>query len=296
MIHPGTAVRRPVAAFAAALCVAAALAACGSSSPGPIPSTVTTAAASPPGQGTATPSSPGSPAPTYTNGGGAGAVRTPTVTSQAPLSPSAGHPVLAASYTEYNTMTQTKYDYSYTIDPATGVYFYDCVGFVSEALKQTSPAAYAQVATAAGVDAHHVPKPAGYQQFFATLDTSAAAGWQQVPTVAGIQPGDIVAEPYPPGHSSDGHIVIAAGAPQAVGNNQYALAVMDSTQDPHGPLDTRLTNPHNLPENGTAKPSGLGIGTMVFGADAQSGAPVSMAWSVGATPSPLTIGIGRWNG
>jgi Protein of unknown function (DUF5131) len=42
-----------------------------------------------------------------------------------------------------------------------------------------------------------------------------------------------------------------------------------------------------------SEPSGLGIGTMVFGADAQSGAPVSMAWSVGATPSPLTIGIGR---
>ena len=99
------------------------------------------------------------------------------------------------------------------------MHFYDCVGFVSEALKQSSPAAYAQVATAAGVDAHHVPKPAGYQQFFATLGTSTTAGWQQVPTAAGIQPGDIVAVPYPPGHSSDGHIVIAAGAPQAVGNN-----------------------------------------------------------------------------
>lgn len=91
----------------------------------------------------------------------------------------------------------------------------------------------------------------GHDRPTATIwyDTIAAAkGFDVIPTLKQIQPGDILAIQYPAGQQEDtGHIMLAASAPQprkpsaplVDKTDQWELAVIDSSKSGHGTKDTR---------------------------------------------------------
>jgi len=83
-----------------------------------------------------------------------------------------------------------------------------------------------------------------------------------------------------------------ASAPQPSGTDSYLVQVWDSTGTPHGPNDTRRTNPKNLPD-AVGKPSGLGMGTVRVDAGAD-GAIATVHWSPSSGPVPAAhLGMGR---
>src|SRR5205823_12444750 len=57
-----------------------------------------------------------------------------------------------------------------------GSYRYDCVGFVSYALKQAAPQAWATTTRVTGIAKGRIPTPAKYQTFFAGLAKKPQAG------------------------------------------------------------------------------------------------------------------------
>lgn len=200
-------------------------------------------------------------------------------------------PVLAEAQHEFTTMTATRYQHHNVEDAAAGTYFYDCVGFVTYALGQAAPVARATIMTKFSIRPGRVPSPGLYVKLFDQLDGSQA-GWAAVHRVADLLPGDIVSWSYDaavssnePGHdhAARGHAFVVAAAPQADGASTFLVQVFDSTASPHGPNDSRRTNPKNLPgPNG--KPSGLGTGTVRLDTGA-AGALVNVHW----TPTSGTV-------
>lgn len=200
-------------------------------------------------------------------------------------------PVLSEAQHEFTTLTATRYQHHNVEDAAAGTYFYDCVGFVTYALGQAAPVARSTIMTKFSIRPGRVPSPGLYVKLFDQLDGSQA-GWSAVHRVADLLPGDIVSWSYDnvassnePGHdhAARGHAFVVAAAPQADGANSFLVQVFDSTATPHGPNDSRRTNPKNLPgPNG--KPSGLGTGTVRLDADA-AGALVNVHW----TPTSGTV-------
>ena len=219
--------------------------------------------------------------------------QTPQVTTQSPLASSGFSSVLGSAFGQYNTMSQTRYQHKTSVNSTAGTYFYDCVGFVNYSLGQSAQIANTEVRTTEHIPSGRIPSPAHYLEFFQQLSTTQYPGWQPVSKVADIQPGDILAWVNEPNNVDEkGHAVIAAGPPQQVSANTFQIAVIDSTGTPHGPDDTRITNPHNLlGPNG--KPSGLGIGTIGIDADPANGKPVAIHWSISTKAVLLPIGIGR---
>jgi len=98
--------------------------------------------------------------------------------------------------------------------------------------------------------------------------------------ITDIQMGDIIAIKYPPRLDDTGHVMIAyttpvqsrATEPVVAGTTQYEIEVIDSTQWPHGPTDTRLM------QNGTWD-EGAGIGILRLYAD-RTGTIVGHTWSI----------------
>jgi len=217
----------------------------------------------------------------------------PAVHAQAPLGPAGSSPTAQSAFHQYDTMQQTLYQHKRAVDVATGHYFYDCVGFVTWTLDNNAPTAAQAMRTATGVTSMaRVPAPPRYQSFFADLPAHPANGWQAVTAVADVRAGDVLAWPNEPNNTDEnGHAVLAAGVPVKQSDGTWALAVLDSTATPHGPDDTRRSNPDNLPgPNG--KPSGLGIGTIGLVVD-PNGAPSGVQWSLGVKTTQVPISIGR---
>jgi hypothetical protein len=192
---------------------------------------------------------------------------------------------------EYDTMTATRYQAALRVDVAKGTYFYDCVGFVTYALGQAAPQARTTIITKYKIAPHRIPSPARYVALFGVLD-GTQPGWQPVHRVVDLQPGDVVAWTYAHPRGSNGHALVVGSAPQAIGADRYLVTVWDSTATPHGPDDTRLTNPRNLP-GGNGKPSGLGRGQIVLDA-AADGSVARVHWTpTGAAVGTATYGMGR---
>jgi hypothetical protein len=193
---------------------------------------------------------------------------------------------------EFTTMTATRYQHHNQENATAGTYFYDCVGFVTYALGRAVPTAQSTILTTFSIRPGFVPSPGLYVRLFNQLD-GTQAGWSAVQHVADLAPGDIVAWSYDrasssnePGHdhSSRGHAFVVAAAPQPDGPNRFLVQVWDSTATPHGPNDTRRTNPKNLPgPNG--KPSGLGTGTVQLDAR-PDGTLVTVHWTPTSGPVP----------
>jgi hypothetical protein len=209
-------------------------------------------------------------------------------------------PLLGEAVHEYTTMTATRYQHHDVENAAAGTYFYDCVGFVSYALSQAAPTADATIRREYNIGPNRVPAPGRFVSLFGTLDGSQP-GWEPVATVADLRPGDVVAWSYvsatssnEPGHdhASRGHAFVVASVPQASGTDSYLVQVWDSTGTPHGPNDTRRTNPKNLPDAG-GKPSGLGTGAVRIDAS-PDGSLATVHWSPSSGPVPAAhFGMGR---
>jgi hypothetical protein len=168
-------------------------------------------------------------------------------------------------------------------------------------LSQAAPVADATIRRDSSIRPDRVPAPGRYVALFTALVTSRQAGWEPVTDVADLQPGDVVAWSYDnaassnePGHdhAARGHAFVVAGVPQPSGNASYLVQVWDSTGTPHGPNDTRRTNPKNLPDGG-GKPSGLGSGTVRLDAG-PDGSLTAVHWTPTSGPVPAAhYGMGR---
>ena len=199
--------------------------------------------------------------------------------------------LLAEATHEYNTMTATRYQAALRVDLSKGTYLYDCVGFVTYAVGQAAPQARTTIMTKFNIAPNRIPSPARYVTLFGQLD-GTQPGWQPVHQVVDLQPGDVVAWTYTNPHGATGHAFVVGSVPKAVGTSQYLITVWDSTATPHGPHDTRLSNPKNLP-GGNGKPSGLGSGQVVLDTDA-GGSLTRVHWSpTTSSVGPATYGMGR---
>lgn len=221
----------------------------------------------------------------------------PSVTIQAPVAPGSAGPLLAEAQSVYQSMTQTQYTHKYTINPAKGIYFWDCVGFTNWALKQATPNAYAAFHTQMKVPNNASGHVALWAQF---LKGNPGPAWSAVSTVAGLTGGELMIIPgeillngqvqygsVKGGVSYPGHAVIIAGPALKLSDGSYAVFVYDSTAIPgHGQYDSRYTDARALPLAGTSnKFSGTGYGTMRLTVNA-SGAPTAVYWSA-AAKSPI---------
>jgi hypothetical protein len=221
----------------------------------------------------------------------------------AKLVPGSASTTLAFAYEEFNDMKCSRYQANYQEAPPRYFYF-DCVGFTGYTLERADPRAWASLRRVVEFDAGQVtPTPLEFVDFFKGLGARPQPGWRADPTAASIQAGDVLAwQPLVPGV---GHSVIPLVAPEPVagsGGLRWEVVVEDSTQYPHGPLDTRspaalLSQRNALAPIGQGKaevPSGLGIGTMVLDTDV-AGAVTGVQWSVGdkVGVEPVQFGAGH---
>jgi hypothetical protein len=123
-------------------------------------------------------------------------------------------------------------------------------------------------------------------------------GFDPVPTVADIEPGDVIVILYPAGSTASGHVALVedwptlrgSSSPVVSGTYQFSVSVADSTKQGHGLGDTRRKL------DGTWNP-GAGIGTMRLYADADLRV-VGYTWSTLASSvflsqSTHNMAIGR---
>lgn len=205
--------------------------------------------------------------------------------------PVAESPLLIEARTEFSSMKSTFYQPKTQVDREAGSYRYDCVGFVSYALKHATPEAWATVFKATGIAPGRIPSPPKYQAFFASLATTPQPGWQAVAKAAELRAGDVVAWEHRT-KTAVGHAVILAAAPVAAGEGAWQVEVYDSTGSPHTD-DSRPGDERAQPLAESGRRSGLGRGKLVLIADPVSGALTGLRWSVKAAEVTVPIAAGR---
>ncbi len=221
----------------------------------------------------------------------------PSVSIQAPAAPGSAGPLLAQAQQVYQSMTKTQYSHQYTINPAKGIYIWDCVGFTNWALRQATPNAWSAFHTQMKVPANESGLVALWAKF---LSGSPGPAWSVVNSVSSLTGGELMIIPgevvlngqiqygsVKNGVSYPGHAVVIAGPPLKLSDGSYAVFVYDSTAIPgHGQYDSRYTDSRAQPLAGTTnKFSGTGYGTMRLTVNA-AGAPTAAYWSAN-TKSPI---------
>ncbi len=184
---------------------------------------------------------------------------------------------------EFEKMKETRYQHKTEVDRTSGTYRYDCVGFVSYALRQASPKAWASVVTACGIRKGYFPSPPLYQKFFTSLEQHPQPGWRNVAKVADLLPGDIVSWDHKT-QNAVGHAVVIAGQPRHEGAGVWIVPVYDATAAPHFE-DSRPGDERAQPTEPGGRRSGLGRGTIALIADPVSGALIGHRW----TPKSKTV-------
>jgi hypothetical protein len=213
------------------------------------------------------------------------------------------HRALAAVVRQFETMKRTRYQHTDVENARTGTLFYDCVGMVTYTLRLGTPAAHRALMQGMHIQEGYVPTPAEYVDWISMLSVQPDDNWQRIRRVENIHGGNVLVWTFE-GHNpalhggATGHAVIAAGPPLRLSDGSFALLVYDSTCPPHGPFDTRLTDPRNLPlqirdSKNFGHPSGLGRGTLQVIPDPQTGGPAAIGWVVGARPNYVNIEIGH---
>jgi hypothetical protein len=200
-------------------------------------------------------------------------------------------PLFREATNEFNSMISTLYQPQTRVDRAAGVYRYDCVGFVSYALKQAAPKAWTSTVRATGVPRGRIPSPPKYRAFFASLAASAQPGWEAVTNVSDLRPGDVVAWEHKT-TSAVGHAVVVASVPSPGPDGGWRVEVYDSTSSPHTD-DSRPGDPRAQILESSGRPSGLGHGVMIFIADPSSGALTGLRWSLVGKPITVPIAAAR---
>lgn len=204
-------------------------------------------------------------------------------------------PLFHEATNEFKAMKTTRYQHQTRVDRAAGSYRYDCVGFVSYALKQAAPEAWAAAVKATGIPKGRIPSPARYRAFLAFLAAlveKPKPGWEAVRKVSDLRPGDVVAWEHKT-ESSSGHAVIIAGVPVCGVDGSWSVEVYDSTSSPHGADDSRRSDKRAQVLEATGRPSGLGHGVMAFVADPVSGSLIGLRWSPKGKRLLAPIAAGR---
>jgi hypothetical protein len=192
---------------------------------------------------------------------------------------------------QFKTMTTTRYQHQTRVDRTAGSYRYDCVGFVSYALKQAAPQAWESAFKALDIKPGRIPSPAKYRAFFASLAEKPQSGWQAVTKVSELRPGDVVVWEQET-KTASGHAVVIGGIPVAGPDGAWVVEVYDSTASPHGD-DSR---PNDLRAEVLAtkgQRSGLGRGMMAFAADPATGTLTGYRWSPKSKPNTVPIAAAR---
>jgi hypothetical protein len=200
-------------------------------------------------------------------------------------------PLFHEATNEFWTMKSTLYQHQTQVDRDTGSYKYDCVGFVSYALKQAAPQAWATIAKVTGLAKGRIPNPQRYREFFANLAEKTQPGWKAVAKAADLRPGDVVAWEHKT-ETSSGHAVIVGSHPVAGPEGSWVVEIYDSTSAPHGD-DSRPNDPRSQILETSGRHSGLGHGVMEFLADPASGALTGVRWSPKAKGITVPIAAGR---
>lgn len=202
-----------------------------------------------------------------------------------------GGPVFHEAVRQFKTLTSTLYQHKTQVDPKTGSHRYDCVGFVSYALKQAAPQARESAFKALGIKPGRIPSPGLYATLFASLAEKPQPGWEAVAKASDLRPGDVVAWERITA-TSNGHAVVIASVPAAGPDGTWVVEVYDSTSSPHGD-DSRPNDERAEVLATSGKRSGLGHGVMVFTADPVTGALTGYRWSPKSKTTIVRIGAGR---
>lgn len=202
-----------------------------------------------------------------------------------------GGPLFREAEREFKSMKSTRYQHKTEVDLAAGSYRYDCVGFVSYALKQATPQARESAFKALEIKPGYIPTPGKYVTFFTSLADKPQVGWQAVAKVSDLRPGDVVAWKRETA-TSNGHAVVIAGVPVEGPSGTWVVKVYDSTAAPHAE-DSRTTDERAEVKTEGGKRSGLGHGIMAFTADPATGALTGYRWSPKAKVETCPIAAGR---
>jgi len=175
-----------------------------------------------------------------------------------------GAALVAEAERELSAMRTSHYEHHTHVDEATGLFDYDCSGFVGYALSHVSPAALHAIA-------EQTQRPRPLAKHFEAALAAPPAPWHAVARADELQPGDVIAwlEPADIVSRNTGHVMIVARAPHHSDRaNELVVGVIDSSHSQHGHSDTRHAGHHN----------GLGKGEIVLVVDA-AGAATGFRWS-----------------
>lgn len=200
-------------------------------------------------------------------------------------------PLFQQATNEFASMKRTLYQHATRVDETAGSYCFDCVGFVSHALRKAAPQAWQSVQKVTELPPHRIPSPPKYRAFLADLALHPQPGWLAVTNAAELRPGDLVAWEHKTATAS-GHAVIIGSRPMRTSDGAWVVEVYDSTSSPHSE-DSRPTDPRAEVLATTGRPSGLGHGVMVLEGKEPEGALTGLRWSTKAKAVTVPIAAGR---
>jgi hypothetical protein len=191
---------------------------------------------------------------------------------------------------QLSIMRRSLYTHKTQIDEPTGLFEYDCSGFLDYSLANVAPDALADLRRAT------VKRPLAkhFVAFFESIPQGGkTGGWRRVGRVVDMVPGDVIAwlKPADVVSKNTGHVMIVRAAPvqaRAQSGDVTALTVTvpiyDSTSVRHGKGDSRLPS----------RATGLGTGEILVMVD-QGGRPLRYRWSHGkkAREHVTTIAMGH---
>lgn len=215
--------------------------------------------------------------------GSAALAKTPTVSLPFRETVGVGSDSVAAEAERIvSNVRVTHYQHDEVVDESVGVYDLDCSEFVSDILQHAAPAQYTEVPKESD---EPDPRAFKYYEFFASLSTTPASGWQVVDRFADATRGDILVWRTPEArkHHDTGHIVILAAAPKQRDDGDWEVDVYDSSEIRHYHDSRVVDGVYN---------SGVGTGAIRFHVDA-AGHPTAFQFGPGDRFHAYSIVIAR---
>lgn len=181
-------------------------------------------------------------------------------------------------------LKDTNYQSRTEVDPSKGIFRGNCSGLITYILRNHFPEAYL---TVRGKDAPWKIRPLAvtfYETFMAAgRKEGAKPGWERVPKLMDVKPGDIIAwrKPILKQGLNTGHVCMIAGLPTLEPDGRIKVRVADSTSGRHA-NDSR---PKGV--------NGVGTGDMWFEVN-EKGEPIAMWLNENSKRNPkYKIAMGR---